>query len=217
MAKRENLEDYVGLEFTYLTVIREGNLHITKGGNKHRTLFCKCKCGTQKDFQFSSIKNGQIKSCGCYSAKTASERMKIVQKTHGKTLTSEYNSWCSMKKRCLRKNHKSYKHYGGRGIEICDDWINSFEAFLNDMGLKPGKSYSLDRVNNNLGYYKENCRWATKKEQCRNVRTNVLVTYNGETKCLSEWAEFLGISRARLNYRIFEAKWELSKAMTYDL
>lgn len=217
MAKRENIDDYVGLEFTYLKVISEGKAHVTKGGHKHRTVFCVCRCGKEKEIQFSSIKNGQIKSCGCYSAEKASERMKTVQKTHGLTSTSEYNTWCSMKKRCGQKNHKQYKHYGGRGIFVCDRWINSFENFIEDMGFKPSKEYSLDRKNNELGYSKENCRWATKKEQCRNQRTNVLITYNGETKCVSEWAEKLGVSRERLNHRVFVARWDLEKAMTYEL
>ena len=217
MAKKENIEKFVGLEFTYLTVIKEGNIHVTSGGFKHRTILCKCKCGIEKEFQFSSVKNGSIKSCGCYSAEIASNRMKTQSKTHGKTLTSEYYSWMSMKKRCLNPRHKSYKDYGGRGICICERWEKSFENFFEDMGLRPDKNYSLDRLNNNLGYFKENCRWATKKEQCRNVRSNVLITYNNQTKCLSEWAEILGTSREKLNYRIFTAKWEVSKAFTYEL
>lgn len=217
MAKRENLEDYVGKKFTYLTVIKEGNIHITKGNHKHRTIFCKCDCGVEKDFQFSAVKSGLIKSCGCYSAKMVSERMKKKMKTHGRTLTSEYYSWMSMKKRCLNDTHKSYKSYGGRGISICSRWENSFENFFEDMGVRPGKNYSLDRINNNLGYCKENCRWATKKEQSRNIRTNVLITYKGQTKCISEWAESLGVSRSKISYRIMEAKWDIEKALTYEL
>jgi len=214
MAKRENLEDYVGKQFTYLTVIKEGVPHVTSGGFMHRTVYCKCKCGVEKYFQFSSIKSGLIKSCGCYSAEIHSERMKTQMKTHGLTLTPEYNAWSSMKKRCLKTNHKSYKDYGGRGIFIDEDWIHSFELFLKDMGKKPTKTHSLDRINNNMGYSKDNCRWATKKEQCRNLRTNRLVKYMGETKCISEWSEILNIPRAKLSYRIIEAKWNIEKAMT---
>jgi len=214
MANRENLENYVGLKFTYLTVIKEGNVHITKGGHKHRTIVCICKCGIKKEIQFSAVKNGSVKSCGCYSAKINSDRMKTQARTHGKTLTSEYYSWMSMKKRCLNSNHKSYKDYGGRGIWICERWENSFENFFEDMGLRPDKNYSLDRINNNLGYFKENCKWSTKKEQSRNVRANVLVLWDGKTKCISEWAEILGINRGKLSYRIVEAKWDINKAMT---
>ena len=214
MAKRENLEDYVGKKFTYLTVIKEGVVHITSGGFMHRTIYCKCKCGFEKDFQFSSVKSGLVKSCGCYSAEIHSERMRKQMKTHGLTLTPEYNTWCSMKKRCLKTNHESYKYYGGRGIFIEEKWINSFESFLKDMGNKPTKSHSLDRINNSMGYSKDNCRWATKKEQCRNLRSNKLVTYMGETKCISEWSEILKIPRAKLSYRIVQAKWDIKKAMT---
>ena len=198
MAKKENIESFIGVKFHYLTILKEGIPHITSGGNVHRTVLCSCKCGIEKNFQFSTIKNGNVKSCGCYSAEMARERMILKNKKHGMHSTSEYNTWQSIKKRCLNKNNKNYHNYGGRGISICDEWLNSFENFFNDMGIKPYKESSIERIDNNKGYSKLNCKWASKKEQSRNQRSNRLITYNNETKCVAEWIEILGITRYKL-------------------
>jgi hypothetical protein len=92
------------------------------------------------------------------------------RKTHGMTATKEFYAWSDIKKRCLNENCKAYVNYGGRGITVCDEWINSFETFFNDMGYAPSKSHSIDRINNNDGYYKENCRWTDIKTQANNKR-----------------------------------------------
>lgn len=202
MAKKDNIELFYGKTINNLKIIEEVEPHITKGGNKHRKVKCLCICGNIKDFQFSSIKNNIVKSCGCHSAKMASDRMKKYNFRHGMNLTSEYNIWQSMKKRCLNKANKNYCNYGGRGINICKEWIESFNNFYNDMGNKPTKQHSLDRINNDLGYYKENCRWATKKEQTRNQRSNRLIEYNNEIKCVSEWIELLGLTRYEITNKI---------------
>lgn len=107
-----------------------------------------------------------------------------------------------MKKRCLNRNDPSYSYYGGRGITICDRWIDSFDNFIFDLGPKPSKDHSIDRINNTLGYYPENCYWATKKEQARNTRNNIFIEYNGKTHQLCEWAEILNIPKATLWARL---------------
>jgi len=210
--KRFNIQTIIGKTYNKLTVLGEGELHLTKGGNKHRTIICKCKCGTIKTIQFSPVINGITKSCGCYSKKLASERMSMINYKHGMYNTPEYNSWVSMKKRCLNKSHKSYVRYGGRGITISNDWINSFDKFLSDMGNRPTDNHSLDRIDNNKGYYKSNCKWSTKIEQQRNKNNNIKIVYQGDKKCLSEWAEILGFSWQKLHYRLFIAKWSIDKS-----
>lgn len=195
MAKRFDITKIIDTKINCLLVLGEGEVHLTSGGYSHRTIVCRCDCGTIKTFQMSSVLNGAIKSCGCYSAKMAGDRVRKRNTKHGKSTTPEFEIWCAMKKRCLNSNHKSYHMYGGRGISVCDRWINSFSYFLEDMGVRPSSNYSIERVDNNLGYFKENCKWATKKEQCRNVRNNVIFKYNNQSKCVGEWVEILNMSR----------------------
>lgn len=212
MAKAKDFNQFIGVKYNFLTVLKESNSIKTNGGNSKRRISCICDCGVIKDYDWQSVVKGIIKSCGCYSRIIASKRMKSFNTIHSKFGTPEYNAWQSMKKRCLVKTHKSYNLYGGRGIEICKNWINSFESFYNDMGNRSSKDYSLDRIDNNGGYNKENCRWATKKQQCQNQRTNKNIEYNGESKCVAEWARTLNISHAKLHYRLFIAKYTVDKA-----
>lgn len=207
MAKRYDISLIVDTYINSYYVLGEGEPHITKGGYIHRTIICRCKCGKIKTTQLSGVLNHSVKSCGCHSAKIASERAKINNKKHGKYKTPEYNIWCSMKKRCLNETNKSFSDYGGRGITICEDWKNSFEKFITDMGQRPSSLYSIDRIDNNKGYSKDNCRWATKTEQCRNVRNNVNFEYNNEVKCLAEWCNILSLSRYKcINFLIKNGK-----------
>jgi hypothetical protein len=112
-----------------------------------------------------------------------------------------YLSWVSMRQRCYNKNHCAYKNYGGRGIMVCDEWNNNFGNFFSDMGERP-EGKSLDRIDNDGNYNKENCKWSTQKEQSNNTRSNTYVTINGETKRLSKWSNLFGINRATINARI---------------
>lgn len=112
-----------------------------------------------------------------------------------------YVVWRGMKDRCGRKGNKAYKHYGGRGVKVCERWRNDFWAFVEDMGERP-EGASLDRIDNNGDYEPGNVRWASQKEQCRNRRDNSFYTYRGETKCLSEWSEELGMTSSVISYRL---------------
>lgn len=116
--------------------------------------------------------------------------------------TPEYVAWWSMRGRCLnKKDSEDYKRYGERGITVCREW-DSFENFLKDMGRRPSEDYSLDRIDNNGNYEPSNCRWATKKQQSRNRRTNRLLTYKNQTKPLCEWSDIIGISQTMLYQRL---------------
>lgn len=111
--------------------------------------------------------------------------------------TAEYTAWSSMKSRCYLPSYHNYNRYGGRGITVCDRWLESFQKFLEDIGEKPSASHSLDRIDNDGNYEPGNCRWATKKEQSNNRGTNKLVTAFGETKSMPEW---LADPRCVVNY-----------------
>ena len=125
--------------------------------------------------------------------------------------TRAYRAWESMYRRCNLPSQDSYPLYGGRGIRICDRW-RKFENFVADMG-EPMPGHSLDRIDVNANYAPENCRWATNKAQGRNKRTNQRLTFNGETKCLVEWAETVGIKPRALWMRLFQYRWSLERAL----
>lgn len=155
--------DLVGLRFGRLVVVSRN------GADQYRAaLFCcSCDCGGTITTRGASLKRGTTKSCGCLHSETAS-RLKAKHGWAGKG-RSEYGTWLGMRRRCRSKDAHNYDRYGGRGISVCERW-NSFEAFLSDMGEKPGPGYSIDRINNDGNYEPGNCRWATIAEQAVNKR-----------------------------------------------
>ena len=147
-----------------------------------------------------------------------SERQKQVARetmtTHGMSYSPEYETWKRLKQRCGNKNNTSYKNYGGRGIAVCDKWKNSFEYFFKDMGKRPTNKYTLDRINNDLGYFKKNCRWATRSQQNRNHRRNRNYTHDGKTLCLMDWSHIFNINYNTLKARLYLLNWSFEKAIT---
>lgn len=141
-----------GDTFSRLTVLSS----ITENGKYH----CVCDCGELRWVQAYNLKSGTTKSCGCLKAQMAGDRTR----THGMTATREHNSWASMIQRCTNENHPDYERYGGRGIDICTSWRESFEAFYADMGERP-EGMTLERVLVNEGYHPENCIWADESTQ----------------------------------------------------
>ena len=186
-----------------LTGIRVGRLIVIKQvgfSKQHNALWlCKCDCGNEKVIVSSSLVTGDSQSCGCYM-KDKSIEAHLTHGCSGKNITPEYSSWSGMKERCLNKKHMGFYSYGGRGITICDEWINSFETFLRDMGIRP-KGTSLDRIDVNGNYCKENCRWATPREQRRNTRNTTIVVICGLPVSLPDLYDSIDIGISTINER----------------
>lgn len=190
--------ELTGLKFGRLTPIK---IAYNNNKNRYNHWECLCDCGNIVVVRSSRLKTGNTKSCGCLQSET-SRKNGLNNKTHGfsQIKTGTYRSWRQMRGRCNNKNDKGYKNYGGRGIKICDRW-NDFENFLEDMGERPiGKS--IDRVDVNGDYLKENCKWSTPIEQANNMRNNVYIEYNGKSQTLSMWSRELNIPRPTLQHRI---------------
>lgn len=117
-----------------------------------------------------------------------------------------------MKKRCGNSKSKAYHNYGGRGIKVCDRWLESFENFFEDVGPRP-EGLTLDRIDNDLGYFKENCRWASYKDQANNTRTNKFVEFNGKTLSVSQWERELGFVSGTVKQRLYSG-WPVERALT---
>jgi hypothetical protein len=169
---------------------------------------CICACGTVRTVRGSMLNSGDTQSCGCYR----SECIRNRQTKHEMCFTAEYRAWSSMLSRCSDSNVPCWVSYGGRGITVCEEW-KSFENFYRDMGPKPSKDHSLDRIDNNGPYCKENCRWATRKEQQNNLRSNRLVEFNNETLTAAQWAAKIGIAYHVLLGRL-RAGWPVERALT---
>ena len=191
-----NKELYIGKRQFYYTVV---DIVKRDGRNKYE-LQCLCDCGNTFYIYPYMFGKPNYKSCGCYRNKIRSES----HTTHGGTNNPLYQEYLSMMQRCYRKSHKAYASYGGRGITVCDEWKenpNNFYAWVESIGGRP-KGYTLDRIDNSKGYSPDNCKYVSMHEQSRNKRTNIMITHNGVTKCLTDWALEYGINNetARSRY-----------------
>lgn len=197
MSKERAFVDLTGRRFGRLLVLKVAG----KDKQNKRVWECLCDCGNLTIVRGSTLVEGKTRSCGCYGRERAIETLAVASITHGKSADPVYYIWEGMKARCYNENSDSYSRYGGRGIKVCDTWLNSFEAFYKDMG-DPPVGYTLDRVDNNGDYCKENCRWATASEQARNRSSCKIITLGGKTKPLIEWLEDFGMPRETYYSRI---------------
>jgi hypothetical protein len=170
---------------------------------------CSCENKTIVVIQMGSLRSGATQSCGCLQKEAVT---KSATK-HGLHNFPEYRAWAAMKDRCYNEKNEHYKSYGGRGITVCDEWKESFEAFYRDMGARPTASHSLDREDNDKGYCKSNCRWVTQPVQARNRRTNVFYEHKGEKKILKDWCASLSVSYNKTYYRMFYLGWTFEEAI----
>jgi len=185
--------DISGKTFNKITVISRAN---PRYGKTYWN--CVCHCGKHFEARGVRLKNGSTTSCGCHKT------------THGMSNTPTYHSWENMVQRATNPN-KSFDYYIGRGIGICDSWMD-FNVFLSDMGVRP-EGKTIDRIDNNSGYSKDNCRWATPFEQMNNRRDTIFITYLGVKQSVGYWSKESGISISAIRSRL-NLGWTAEKILT---
>lgn len=197
---------------------RNGNFRDITGQRFHRLVvvgycgagrwLCDCDCGGTATTVTNRLRRGHTRSCGCLQI----ERAQTVNTRHGQSGTLLYKVWGEMLRRCSNPADTHYAEYGGRGITVCERWKN-FENFFADMGERPSKSHSIERRDNDLGYTPENCYWATKKQQARNRRSSVWLTFNGKTQLLIDWCAEVHLSYSCLSTRLYSG-WSVENMLT---
>lgn len=204
-------DEIPNMKFGKLKPIRMMNF-----GSGRTTWLCKCDCGKELEVSQKSLTTGNTKSCGCSRIENSGRR------THGHCNSRVYIVYMDMIRRCYKENDKAYKWYGAIGIKVCDEWLNDFAKFYNwmldngyDENAERG-TCTLDRIDPNGDYEPNNCRIITIQEQQRNRKDNILITENGETHTLTEWAEILGVSRMTLKRRMDNYGMSLFEAASHN-
>lgn len=195
----------IGKVFNRLTVIE----YIGGSHNKYKYK-CQCSCENTTTVCASHLTRGLIQSCKCLLSETTSKNKKI----HGLSKTKEYKAWFSMLQRCTNKTHFLYATYGFRGITVCKQWLD-FISFHKDMGICP-EYHSLERIDNDKGYSKENCKWATKLEQANNTRRNHKLTFKDKTLSIAAWARETGIVVQTIHARLIYG-WSVERTLTENI
>lgn len=194
-----------GHAYGRMTVLSFVEMHATNA-----KWLCRCECGEEKVVYGCHLASGKIVSCGCFNTDQLVERTR----THGFSKETEYHIWQTMKARCLNPNHDAYKHYGGRGIRICERWLGSFENFFEDMQERPSLQQTLERRDNGGDYTPENCYWATRSEQGNNTRANRIIEFQGRKQTMTQWGREVEIPAAIIGQRISRDGWSVERALT---
>lgn len=199
MTKYQN-NNIFGRKYNKLTVLQKDC------DNQRRKVICQCDCGNIVSVRLDHVKSNRTKSCGCL-------RKQVLLK-HNLSQSRLYQIWEGMIQRSYNKKSSNYKNYGGRGITVCDEWLNDFVTFK-DWAINNGYNdkLTLDRITVNGDYKPSNCRWVTMKEQSNNKRNNKYITYKDETKTLSQWSDFTGINAKTIQTRL-RLGWSIDKALT---
>lgn len=202
---------FQGERYGRLVVIKD--LGLLGKNKKDRKWLCQCDCGNTCEVASTNLNKG-TRSCGCLARDLTIQRATTHGESRGGKTTKEFKTWMGI---IQRGKDKSVAVYAGRGIKVCDRWLDSYENFLTDMGRAPSTKHSIDRIDVNGDYEPSNCRWATMKQQGNNRRNNRFIAYNGETMTISQWAEQTGIKYQTLYARILKRKWPLDVAFKPEL
>ena len=203
-----------GERFARWTALEKTELRTYPSGATIHFRWCRCDCGKEQWVSEYKLRTGHSRSCGCLQAEVTVNRNLTHGHTPRGTRPKIYGVWCNMWNRCTNPNVAAYPNYGARGITVCERW-ESFENFLADMG-EPPEGLSIDRLNNDLGYFKENCAWRTPIDQARNrggKRKSIRLTFNDLTLTFAEWAEHLNVGRHMLEARYY-AGWSPEEILT---
>ena len=203
-------KDITGQVFGHLKVLGFADREMS-GGVRFIRWRCQCECGNIVVVRGNNLSSGNSARCVDCSRRSIGDRTR----THGRSKTPEYRVWSSMIQRCHNDNDSSYADYGARGIKVCVQW-HDFQTFFADMGPRPSAKHSIERLNSAGNYEPSNCVWATPFVQARNTRKNRLLTFNGETMCLSAWDEKLGFTYGTIRNRLMRG-WTVAEALRTPL
>ena len=196
------------MSFIDITGQKFGRWLVLNKSDKKHYFDCVCDCGVKRAVCVHNLLNGKSKSCGCYMKEQTSN----ATKTHGESKTRLYRIWSTMKSRCEIESQTSYKHYGGRGIKVCEEWHNylTFKKWALENNYTD--YLTLDRIDANGDYKPSNCRWVTMKKQANNTRANRIIVYDGVSQTLAEWSEITNINAETRGYRLNHG-WSVDKAL----
>lgn len=212
------LIDLTGERFGRLVVLERLENYVSENGSSATMWKCKCDCGNIVNVRSSNLRNGHTRSCGCLF----DEEHYNFHKTHGDSYSRIYNILRRMKDRCYNPRNNRYYRYGGRGITVCEEWLdyNNFKKWAFENGFNENssrKECSLDRIDSDGNYCPENCRWVNSFIQNNNKSNTVMLTYKGVTHSIIEWSAILGMSRGTLYNRLYLYNWPLEKAFETPL
>ena len=199
--------DIAGVRSGRLVAVRP----IGANGRGNVVWLCQCDCGGTKNVIAYRLKCGCIKSCGCIRREKLIER----NRKHGRSKTPVYNIWAGIVRRCTKPSASRYSYYGGRGIKVCDRWLD-FENFYKDMGDRPTQKHQIDRIDNGGDYCPDNCRWATASQNARNRRSSRRINHLGENHSLTGWAEKFDKKPQTVIDRVTQLGWSIDEALSTE-
>lgn len=212
-------QDLVGKQFGRLAVEKYAGYTTSKSGKRILLWECRCECGNVIVVRGNSLKTGSTKSCGCYRKELGMSSKVMTKQIHGDSSKNSrlYRIWLGIKTRCTNSKVPEYQNYGGRGIQVCSEWVNDYSVFR-EWAISSGYSnnLSIDRIDTDGNYEPDNCKWSTNKEQQNNKRTNRILRYDNKEMTLKQWSEVICIPNDTL-WRRLESGWSVERTLTQPL